>query len=151
MCYLRRSGPVPVVVVAAVNTAVPLMVDVVVVVEPVFIVGMTAADSFSLSRSAPSSDQYLYTHTHTHTEEIRFTYRTIAADNGDGDEHLRLYLLVRLVEPVRDKEEPRLESRPRWPVGEVTDEEVVVVVEEEVAVDVVEELRSSCRLPKEPL
>lgn len=66
MCYLRRSGPVPVVVVAAVNTAVLLMVDVVVVVEPVFIVGMTAADSFSLSRSAPSSDQYLYTHTYTY-------------------------------------------------------------------------------------
>lgn len=45
------------------------------------------------------------------------------------------------------EEEPRLESRPRWPVGEVTDEEVVVVVVEEV----VEELRSSCLLPKEPL
>lgn len=44
------------------------------------------------------------------------------------------------------EEEPRLESRPRWPVGEVTDEEVVVVVEE-----VVEELKSSCLLPKEPL
>lgn len=58
-----------------------------------------------------------------------------------------LYLLVRLVEPVRVEEEPRLESRPRWPVGEVTDEEVVVVVEEEV----VEEPRSSCLLPKEPL
>lgn len=56
------------------------------------------------------------------------------------------YLLVRLVEPVRVEEEPRLDSRPRWPVGEVTDE-VVVVVDEEV----VEELRSSCRLPKEPL
>ena len=56
------------------------------------------------------------------------------------------YLLVR---PVRVEEEPRLESRPRWPVGEVTVEEVVVVVlvEEEV----VEELRSSCLLPKEPL
>lgn len=59
---------------------------------------------------------------------------------------LLMYLLVRLVEPVRVEEEPRLESRPRWPVGEVTDEEVVVVVEE-----VVEELKSSCLLPKEPL
>lgn len=61
---------------------------------------------------------------------------------------LLAYLLVRLVEPVR-VEEPRPESRLRWPVGEVTDEEVVVVgfVEEEV----VEELRSSCLLPKEPL
>lgn len=61
----------------------------------------------------------------------------------------RAHLLVRLVEPVRveEEEEPRPESRPRWPVGEVTDEEVVVVVVEEV----VEELRSSCRLPKEPL
>lgn len=60
---------------------------------------------------------------------------------------LPMYLLVRLVEPVRVEEEPKLESRPRWPVGEVTDEEVVVVVEEEV----VEELKSSCLLPKEPL
>lgn len=59
-----------------------------------------------------------------------------------------MYLLVRLVEPVRVEEEPRLESRPRWPVGEVTDEEVVVVVGEE---EVVEEPRSSCLLPKEPL
>lgn len=48
---------------------------------------------------------------------------------------------------MRVEEEPRLESRPRWPVGEVTDEEVVVVVEEGEE-DVVE---SSCRLPKEPL
>lgn len=48
---------------------------------------------------------------------------------------------------MRAEEEPRLESRPRWPVGEVTDEVVVVVVEEEV----VEELKSSCLLPKEPL
>lgn len=96
--------PVPVVVV--------VVVDVVVVVEPVFIVGTTAADSFSLS--ALSSDQYL---------------------------------LVRLVEPVRVEEEPRLEYRPRWPVGEVTDEEVEVVVAEEV----VEEPKSSCRLPNEPL
>lgn len=50
---------------------------------------------------------------------------------------------------MRVEEEPRLESRPRWTVGEVTDEEVevVVVVEE----GVVEELRSSCRLPNEPL
>lgn len=55
------------------------------------------------------------------------------------------HLLVRLVEPVRVEEEPKLESRLRWPVGEVTDEEVVVV---EV---VVEELKSSCLLPKEPL
>lgn len=55
-----------------------------------------------------------------------------------------LYLLVR---PVRVEEEPRLESRPRWPVGEVTVEEVVVLVEEEV----VEELKSSCLLPKELL
>ena len=52
-----------------------------------------------------------------------------------------------LLEPVRVEEEPRLESKPRWPVGEVTDEEVVVVVEG----GVVEELRSSCLLPKEPL
>lgn len=89
-----------------------VVVDVVVVVEPVFIVGTTAADSFSFSLSALSSDQYL---------------------------------LVRLVEPVRVEEEPRLEYRPRWPVGEVTDEEVVV--EEEV----VEEPKSSCRLPNEPL
>lgn len=56
-----------------------------------------------------------------------------------------VYLLVRLVKPVRVEEDPRLERRPRWPVGEVTDEEVVVAVEE------VEELRSSCLLPKEPL
>lgn len=91
-----------------------VVVDVVVVVEPVFIVGMTAADSFSFSLSALSSDQYL---------------------------------LVRLVEPVRVEEEPRLEYRPRWPVGEVTDEEVEVVVVEEV----VEEPKSSCRLPNEPL
>lgn len=51
------------------------------------------------------------------------------------------------------EEEPRLESRPRWPVGEVTDEEVVVVVEEDEEGEevVVEELKSSCLLPKEPL
>lgn len=91
-----------------------VVVDVSVVAEPVFKVGITAADSFSFSLSALSSDQYL---------------------------------LVRLVEPMRAEEEPRLESRPRWPVGEVTDEVVVVVVEEEV----VEELKSSCLLPKEPL
>ena len=52
------------------------------------------------------------------------------------------------------EEVPRLESRPRWPVGEVTEEEVevVVVVEEtglEVVVvvgevEVVVEVRSSC-------
>lgn len=66
---------------------------------------------------------------------------------------LSTYLLVRLVEPVRVEEEPRLESRPRWPVGEVTDEEVVVVVEEDEEGEevVVEELKSSCLLPKEPL
>lgn len=39
--------------------AVGVVVDVVVVVEPVFTVGMTAADSFSFSLSALSSDQYL--------------------------------------------------------------------------------------------
>lgn len=57
------------------------------------------------------------------------------------------YLLVRLEDPVR-VEEPRLESRlrSRWPVGEVTDEVVVVLVEDEVV-----EPRSSCLLPKEPL
>lgn len=43
------------------------------------------------------------------------------------------------------------EPRPRRPAVEVTDEEVVVVVEESVEVVVVEELRSSCLLPKEPL
>ena len=53
VCYLRRSEPVTVPVVVVV-------VDVVVVVEPVFIVGMTAADSFSFSLSALSSDQYLF-------------------------------------------------------------------------------------------
>lgn len=42
------------------------------------------------------------------------------------------------------------EPRPRRPALEVTDEEVVVVVEESGEV-VVEELRSSCLLPKEPL
>lgn len=50
---------------------------------------------------------------------------------------------MRLVEPVR-VEEPR----PRRPELEVTDEEVV---EESDEVVVVEELRSSCLLPKEPL
>lgn len=56
-----------------------------------------------------------------------------------------------------EEEEPRLESRLRWPVGEVTEEEAaVVVVEEEeeeegAVVEVVEEPRSSCLLPKEPL
>lgn len=44
---------VDVVVVPAVTEAV--------VVEPVFMVGMTAADSFSFSLSALSSDQYLQT------------------------------------------------------------------------------------------
>lgn len=53
---------------------------------------------------------------------------------------------------MREEEDPWLESRPRWPVGEVTDEEVVVVVEEEDEVlVVVEELKSSFLLPKEPL
>lgn len=47
--------PVPVVV----EVAVLVVVDV--VVEPVFIVGMIAADSFSFSLSALSSDQYLTT------------------------------------------------------------------------------------------
>lgn len=63
--YLRRSGPVTVPVVV-VGMAVVVVVDVVVVVEPVFIVGMTAADSFSFSfsLSALSSDQYLFEHTH---------------------------------------------------------------------------------------
>lgn len=42
------------------------------------------------------------------------------------------------------------EPRPRRPVVEVMDEEVVVVVGESDEV-VVEELRSSCLLPKEPL
>lgn len=56
------------------------------------------------------------------------------------------HLLVRLVEPVR-VEEPR----PRRPVVEVTDEEVVVVREEGDEVVTVEELRSSCLLPKELL
>lgn len=58
-CYLRLSGPVPVVL----DMPVVVVVDVVVVVEPVFIVGMTAADSLSrsFSLSALSSDQYLMT------------------------------------------------------------------------------------------
>lgn len=66
VCYLRLSEPMTVpVVVVVVGTVVVVVVDVVVVVEPVFIVGMTAADSFSLSfsLSALSSDQYLITHT----------------------------------------------------------------------------------------
>lgn len=49
---------VPVVVDVAV-----VVVDEVVVVEPVFMVGMTAADSFSFSLSALSSDQYLFPET----------------------------------------------------------------------------------------
>lgn len=64
MCYLRLSVPVVVpvvVVVVVVHMAVVVVVDVVVVVEPVFIVGTTAADSFSFSLSALSSDQYLFT------------------------------------------------------------------------------------------
>lgn len=109
--------PVLVVLTVVVDMLLVVVVDVTVVVEPVFIVGITATDSFSLSfsLSALSSDQYL---------------------------------LVRLVEPVRAEEEPRLESRPRWPVGEVTDEVVEVVVVDD---EVVEELKSSCLLPKEPL
>ena len=53
----------PVVVLVVVDMAVVVVVDVAVVVEPVFIVGMTAADSFSFSfsLSALSSDQYLFT------------------------------------------------------------------------------------------
>lgn len=49
-----------------VDMAVEVVVDVVVVVEPVFIVGMTAADSFSFSfsLSALSSDQYLVAQAH---------------------------------------------------------------------------------------
>lgn len=43
------------------------------------------------------------------------------------------------------------EPRPRRPVVEVTDEEVVVVVEEGDEVVTVEELSSSCLLPKDPL
>jgi len=52
-------------VVVVVDMALVVVVDVLVVVEPVFIVGMTAADSFSFSfsLSALSSDQYLFTHT----------------------------------------------------------------------------------------
>lgn len=60
--YLRLSEPMPV----PVTVPVPVVVDVaVVVVEPVFRVGMTAADSFSFSfsLSALSSDQYLFTDT----------------------------------------------------------------------------------------
>lgn len=65
VCYLRRSGPVTAPVVRVVDMAVEVVVDVVVVVEPVFIVGMTAADSFSFSfsLSALSSDQYLMAQT----------------------------------------------------------------------------------------
>lgn len=52
-------------VVVVVDMAVVVVVDVV-VVEPVFIVGMTAADSFSFSfsLSALSSDQYLFARQH---------------------------------------------------------------------------------------
>ena len=59
---------------------------------------------------------------------------------------------------MRVEEEPRLESSPRWPVGEVTEVVVVVVVvveEGEVVVKegevVVEEPKSSFLLPKELL
>lgn len=50
-------------VVVVVDMAVVLAADVAVVVEPVFMVGITAADSFSFSfsLSALSSDQYLET------------------------------------------------------------------------------------------
>lgn len=50
-------------VAVVVDTAVVLVADVAVVVEPVFMVGITAADSFSFSfsLSALSSDQYLET------------------------------------------------------------------------------------------
>lgn len=69
---------------------------------------------------------------------------------------------MRLVEPVRVEAEPRLERRPRWPMGEVTDDEEVVpvvvgadetaeVVVVVVAALVAEGLESSYRLPKEPL
>ena len=57
--YLRLSEPVTMPVV--VDVAVVVVVEDEVVVEPVFIVGMTAADSFSFSLSALSSDQYLFT------------------------------------------------------------------------------------------
>lgn len=64
MRYLRRSGPVTAPVV--VDMAVEVAGDVAVVVEPVFIVGVTAADSFSFSfsLSALSSDQYLTAQMH---------------------------------------------------------------------------------------
>lgn len=52
--------------VVVVDMAVVGVVDEVVVVEPVFIVGMTAADSFSLS--ALSSDQYLFPERDSPTE-----------------------------------------------------------------------------------
>jgi len=69
LCYLRRSEPVTVtvpVVVVVVDMAVVVVVDAGVVIEPVFIVGITAADSFSFSfsLSALSSDQYLLIHPH---------------------------------------------------------------------------------------
>lgn len=55
------TAPVPVVL----DMAVEVVVDVAVVVEPVFTVGVTAADSFSFSfsLSALSSDQYLMVQT----------------------------------------------------------------------------------------
>lgn len=64
--YLRRSGPVTAPGAVVVDMAVEVVVDVVVVVEPVFRVGMTAADSFSFSfsLSALSSDQYLMARMH---------------------------------------------------------------------------------------
>lgn len=67
MRYLRLSEPVPVPGIVVVDMAVVVVVDVVVVVEPVFIVGMTAADSFSFSLSALSSDQCLLTRKHIST------------------------------------------------------------------------------------
>lgn len=70
MRYLRLSEPVPVPGIVVVDMAVVVVVDVVVVVEPVFIVGMTAADSFSFSLSALSSDQYLLTRKHMYISTV---------------------------------------------------------------------------------
>lgn len=64
---------VPVVVDVAV---VVVVVDEVVVVEPVFTVGMTAADSFSFSLSALSSDQYLFPQTVSEPEVSPLTEAT---------------------------------------------------------------------------
>lgn len=70
MRYLRLSEPVPVPGIVVVDMAVVVVVDVVVVVEPVFIVGMTAADSFSFSLSALSSGQYLLTRKHMYISTV---------------------------------------------------------------------------------